>query len=203
MKSSLYKITIAILIAAFLGSSAYGQSQQDDVLNFYVQRAAAVYDSRNPIERGVVFAYTATTVRENLDSDSEVTTVDSVKTRYYYSFGELDSQVTVVPQTGDVGAIDMTIPNVMADDYVFNFYPNDAGDSDLAIGFDTPTLESGLPVGFAVIDRDLFLVRSLHMSYPNREGFARYSRSVETTVVEGLVFPLELVVMAGIRVYQM
>ena len=173
--------------------------QQADVLKFYVSRAQATFDSRDPLARAVKYTFIAKTVEWKLNRDGVVQSTDSVVNRFYYSFGELDSSVTVQPAKHAINDIDLSIPNIFNDDYVYSFFPNDTGGARLSLGFDSRSAESPLPTGIVVIDRTLYYVRALFMVYPMKKGYDRYSRIVETSLEDGYVFPKEITVTAGKR----
>ena len=176
------------------------QAQQDaEILDYYVQRAKATFETRDPLARGVTYSFLATTVEWQLNREGKEQSVDSNSIRYYYSFGQLDSQVTVQKAERDISGIDLGIPDIFVDDYQYNFFPNDSGGQRMSLGFDSREAESDLPVGFVTIDRNLYFVRGLHMVYPRKEGFDRFSRSIETSLEDGYIFPREVTVVAGRR----
>ncbi len=149
----------------------------DPILSFYCERAGAVFDSRNPIERGADFSFQARTYFMNIGDHGEITRTDSSITDYFYSFGQLDSTRVVVAPQRSHSPVSFDVVNVFTMDYEFYFFPNDTGGTDMAIGFDSFLEETEDPVGLAVIDRSEYFLRWLHLHYPNREHYKRYSRS--------------------------
>lgn len=155
-----------------------GQTEEiDPILSYYCKRASEAFTGQNPLESGISFSFRATSHYMNLGEHGEVTRLDSGITDYYYSFGKLDSAEVVLKPKHDQKPIDFSYPDVFSQDYEFYFFPNDTGGSELAIGFDTYNSEDTLPIGLAVIDRDRFFIRWLHLHYPNKKYYKRFSRS--------------------------
>jgi len=147
-------IAAAGLAMLFLPALTIGDTESDDpVLNFYIDRARATAESRNPIERGTVFSFDAVTYYKRIGRGGKVDLVDSTWSTYYYSFGERDSLTTDTSVSSREYEVDIFYPNVFDHDYIYNFYPNDTGGADLAIGFDTDSMVQDEPVGIAIIDR--------------------------------------------------
>lgn len=184
---------------SLLVASGISGRQEDEILDYYVQRARATFDTRDPLERGVTYSFLATTVQWQLNREGEEQSVDSTAVRYYYSFGQLDSQVTVLEAKREIKDVDLSIPDVFVGDYQYTFFPNDSGGPRLSLGFDSREAGSKLPVGIVTIDRNLYFVRGLHMVVPEKEGYDRYSRTIETVLEDGFVFPSEVIVVAGRR----
>lgn len=175
-------VTISFMVAAL------AQDESDPILSFYCQRAADTFKTRDPLQAGLTFSFRATTYYMNIGKRGEVTGLDSGITDYYYSFGELDSSKVVLKPERSQKAVDLTFNNIFASDYEFYFFPNDTGGADLAIGFDTPIEQDSLPVGLAIIDRDRYFFKQLHLHYPNRKHYKRYSRSFRLLEYQGYIF---------------
>lgn len=196
---NLHLCSTVLWVILFVGGSALAQSKPDPVLEFYCSRAAAVGESRSPIERGLNYSYRATTFYKQLGRGGRVGQTDSSVVDQYFSFGNLDSQVTVVKPTGSMREADLTYPNVFAGDYEFYFFPNDTGGPELAIGFDIDTGATAPPTGLAIIDREQFNLTRLHLGFRPRDGeLKKYTRSMHFVVHEGYVFP-DTVIESGSR----
>ena len=59
----------------------------------------------------------------------------------------------------------------------------------MAVGFDSFSAEDPSPVGLAVFDRAEFFLKWLHLHYPNRERYKRYSQSYRFVTRDEYVFP--------------
>ena len=173
--------SIALLVAA--------QEETDEILNYYQKRANEVFKSRNPISAGLQFSFEATTYRETYDNDYNTVIVDSTIARYFYSFGELDSIITKVLSEKKIDPVDMSYPNIFDGSYLYNFYPNDTGGEELAIGYDSHDFDSTVPVGIALINRDRYFLTRLYMSFMHDEKIERSSKIFRFIIVEGFVFP--------------
>lgn len=179
---------LLLLLSLVLTAPLAGQ-ESDEIMDYYRGHAEAAYDGNNPFESGVTFKLATQTIYFDLDSHARIEKADTFKIDYFFSFGKLDSQ-NVISETSDrTPRVDFTYPNVFAGDYTYNFYPNDVGDSALAIGFDSPNAESAEPVGIAQIDRYNYYLRRLHLHYPNKPDYTRYSRTFSFQRIESLVFP--------------
>jgi len=161
---------------------------ENPILDFYVQRAEHAFTSRNPAETGVSYSFQAKFYRKVIEKGGVTGSVDSAVIDYFYSWGKLDS---LRPVSGDFERFkdtDLDYPDVFKMDYIYNLYPNDTGGQELAIGFDTRTAEDTLPTGLVIIDRELYYPMWLYLSYPNKVGYKRFTRSFRFTEVEGMTF---------------
>lgn len=192
------KITsvLVVFLLAFLGGALYSAAQDenavpvnDRILQFYWDRANASVTSRDPIQRGLDYAFTATTYYKKIGKLGKVESTDSLATRYFYSFGNLDSTRVLLEPKDDLPAIDFDFPNVFERPYYLNDFPNDTGGQTLAIGFDSDTEQRSMPTGLAMLDRNLYYPHWLYLYYPEKDGYRRYSRSFRFTTHEGFLFP--------------
>ena len=165
------------------------ENDVDPILNFYCLRSAAVYKSRHPFEHGASFSCHTRTYYKNVSNRGEILNIDSSLATCYFSYGQLDSLVEDTARSSRTEEIDLNYPNIFEDDYVFCFFPNDTGGTELAIGFDTDTVNNLLPVGIAIIDRDKYTLRRLYLHYPDKPDYKRYSRSLRFVEHEGYIFP--------------
>ena len=185
-KKKVFLILIAVLITAF---PLFAESETDDILTFYTQRAAQIFGSRNPSAAGVSYSITAKTYFKIYDKEKISQTKDSAISDYFFSFGELDSIVHIVQSQKKQDSLDFSYPNIFVGEYAYNFYPNDTGGSDLSIGFDSFEFNPEIPVGLAVIDRDRYFLRWLHLHYLNEKRVERESKSYRFVEHEGFIFP--------------
>jgi hypothetical protein len=143
----------------------------------------------DPIAHGVNFSYQTTTYYKKLGNLGEISSVDSVKNIYFYSFGNLDSSKTLLPAKHSIPKIDLSVPGIFDSTYILNFFPNDTGGTLLAIGFDSDSTHKSWPSGLVEIDRQKYFPRWLYLYYPDQGGFKRYSRSFRFIDQQGYVFP--------------
>ncbi|MFQ5454036.1 MAG: hypothetical protein ACE5D6_07600, partial [Candidatus Zixiibacteriota bacterium] len=71
------------------------------------------------------------------------------------------------------------------------------GGVELSIGFDTFLSDNNSPTGIAVIDRERYFVRRLHLFYPNNKKYKRFSRSFHFIEYEGYIFPDTIIEIKG------
>ncbi|MEA3297096.1 MAG: hypothetical protein U9R56_04460 [candidate division Zixibacteria bacterium] len=180
---------LAVVIIVFFCAAAGEPVAVDPVLEFYCGRAAAVFTARDPIEHGLCFSFTVRSYYKSVGRRGNIEDVDSAVIRYHFSFGHLDSQKTVLCTSDKLTDIDFSFPNVFSEHYLYNFYPNDTGGVNIAIGFDTDSVGNNQPVGLALIDREQYILRWLYLFYPHKSGFRRFSRSFRMTEFRGFVFP--------------
>ena len=177
--------------------SLRGQSQED-VLDFYCNRARAIGDTRDPIRHGLDFSVNTKTYYKRIGGRGEVTQLDSALIEYFYSFGQLDSLKRDSSSTAGDFEFDLSYPNIFEQAYQFSFFPNDTGGEDLAIGFDADTSLQDQPVGLAIINRGGYFLHWLYLHYPYRENYRHYSRSYRFHMQDGFLFPDSIWVVASV-----
>jgi hypothetical protein len=182
---------IGVLFISFLFIALGGKSQDRDadVLKYYWDRIRASLASGDPIAHGVNFSYQTTTYYKTLGKVGEISSIDSVKSAFFYSFGKLDSSRTLLKSNHSIPKIDLSFPRIFDSSYYLNFFPNDTGGQLLAIGFDTDSTHKSWPSGLVMIDRQKYFPSWLYLYYPDQSGFRRFSRSFRFINQDGYVFP--------------
>lgn len=195
MQRKITSVLVLILLLAF-ASAYYAIAQDEDarpsndkILQFYWDRTNASVTSRDPLARGINYSFIATSYYKKIGKLGKVESTDSLKTRYFYSFGNLDSTKVLLASKKSVPDVGFDFPNVFGQAYYLNDFPNDTGGQTLAIGFDTDTTQHNMPTGLAMIDRSLHYPHWLYLYYPDKEGFRRYTRSFRFTIQDGFLFP--------------
>ncbi len=125
--------------------------------------------------------------------DKKMSFVDSTIAHYFFTGSKLDSVRTVVSSGNKSLRFSFDCPNLFSERYLFNFYPNDTGGSQISIGVDSPTADDSLPVGVAIINRTTMRPIDLFLYYPIKEDYRRYSRTLHFTDAEGPIFPNRIV----------
>jgi len=161
----------------------------DPVLKFYYERAGSVFNGYDPLETGTSYSFLATSYFTKVNNDGSLGKIDSAISEYYFSFGQLDSQKTIIQTAKKFEDLDFSIPNVFNEDYYYNFFPNDTGGAEIAIGFDRDSTETDLPLGLAILDRNRYTLNRLYLYYPSKERHKRFSRCFRFIEYEGLIFP--------------
>jgi hypothetical protein len=128
-------------------------------------------------------------VYKYIDSKGRVEKEDSLKQMRFYSWGQLDSVRTIKGDENRFKDLVLTIPDIFKNKYELEFYPNDPGEGDLAIGFNTGASSDSVPTGLILIDRQSYLPHLLYLFYPDRKYYERFSRSYRFTVQDNLIFP--------------
>lgn len=177
------------MLLLLLVLTSYASVSDDQILNFYCSRADETFKSRDPLDGGVSFSWEAKSYYKLMERKGKVRLVDSAITEYFYSFGNVDSIKKIIPFHKEHFKIDFSYPNVFKGDYHFNFFPNDTGGKEIAIGFDTDSTDQKDPVGLAIIDRDKYYLKWLYLYYPHKKGYKRYTRSFRFTEYQGYIFP--------------
>lgn len=179
-----------LLTAMLPAPMVSAQDESDDpVLDFYCERARAVYRTHNPFDNGATFSFRARSWVTELKQRGKEVPVDSSLVRYYYSSGNLDSQQIIMSTSDDLIGTDFSYPNLFDHEYDFSFFPNDAGGEVLAIGVDADTARGLYPVGIAVIDRNRYFLRRLYLYYPDLDRYERYSQVISFLNHGQVVFP--------------
>ena len=168
---------------------AAAQSRDESALRFFWDRARAVLSAGNPDAHGARFSFEATTYYKNVGKFGVATLEDSVKEIRHYSFGNLDSSRIIVAPKKESLRGDLTVPNVFDSQYILNFFPNDTGGPEIAIGFEADSTHYQWPVGLAILDRQLYNPLWLYLTYPHKSRYRHFSRSFRFTRVDGFIFP--------------
>lgn len=192
IKNKIIWVLVVFVITVFLLQPLAAQEASDDILEFYQTRAGGVFDSRSPFESGLSFSLLGKTYYIVYDKAKNKSIKDSLIYRSYYSFGKIDSTIKVCKECMFPEELEMSTifyPNVFDGSYLYNFFPNDTGGSDLAIGFDTKELIDSLPDGLALIDRERYFLKKLHLYFYKERRDRRESKSYRFTEHEGFIFP--------------
>ena len=186
----IHRVCVASLILCFATQLVVASDElSPDVLEYYLKKARNAVKTRNPANAGTIYSYMATSLYKYTNSHGVVGQVDTISIKYFYSWGKLDSTEIV---EGDPEIFEDLVPeyeDILDQDYLFNAFPNDTGGIDLAIGFDTPNDSLPYPVGLLIINRINFTPRWLYLSYPEKQGYTKFSKAWRFTEREGLVFP--------------
>jgi hypothetical protein len=183
-------LIIFILLTLYASIPAKDEKKSTDpVLDFYLQKARAAYNSLNPDENGAAYSFIARSYQSELKRNGVIDLIDSSIVKYYFSFGNLDSHKVEVSTGKGLDSIDFSYPNFFGKEYDFNFFPHDIGGGNISIGIDSDTVKNLIPVGIAVIDRQKYVLRRLYLYYPDNDRYKRYSKVISLKEHEGVVFP--------------
>jgi len=184
-----YLVLVVVGVALLAGLSVSQQARDESVLRFYWDRARAVAATGDPIEHGARYSFEVTTYYKSIGKLGVVTLEDSLKEIRHYSFGNLDSTRILIPANRNSLTADLAVPRVFDSTYILNFFPNDTGGPEIAIGFEADSNHTEWPMGLAVLDRQLYSPRWLYLSYPRKSGYRHFSRSFRFTQADGYIFP--------------
>jgi hypothetical protein len=165
------------------------QSRDESVLRFYWDRARAVLAAGDPAAHGARYSFEATTYYKSIGKFGAVTLEDSVREIRHYSFGNLDSSRAIVAPKKESLHGDLTVPSIFDSLYILNFFPNDTGGPEIAIGFEADSTHPQWPVGLTILDRQLYNPLWLYLTYPHKSGYRHLSRSFRFVRVDGYIFP--------------
>ncbi len=188
MTKRFFQITAAQILAAIFFMSAFAQEQTDPVLDFYVSQANEAFEESKSFSNNFRYTFLAFTHYKQIGRGGIVERLDTSITRYFMTGSSIDSTQVVAEPTSEMPAPIFIYPNIFAESYIHNFFPNDIGEEDIAIGFDTPGSEDTLPAGVAVIDREEYNLKRLHLYFQNPDGFKRLTRSYLVKEQYGFVF---------------
>ncbi|HOP08185.1 MAG TPA: hypothetical protein PLF13_12935 [candidate division Zixibacteria bacterium] len=176
---------LSLLIAlATVSAQDYGN---DPVLGYYCRNAGNVLSEKYAFQEGYRLQFKATAYLADLNSAGGVERIDSAVQVFYYSNGRVDSSSTVIEGPGRLKDWDLSFPNVFTQPYFFNFYPNDTGGAELAIGFDTDSTHNDLPTGLAEIDRETNRLKLLYLHYPHRPDYRNFSLSFRVIEIDSVI----------------
>lgn len=188
MSKRFFQITDVLILAAILFISALAQEPTDPVLSFYVTQAKKAFETSQLHSEKMHYTFLVTSHYQKIGRGGVVERLDTAITRYFMSGSQIDSTQVVAEPTSEMPVPTIAFPNIFAESYIYNFFPNDIGEEDIAIGFDTPGSEDSLPAGLAVIDRAEYKLKRLHLYYQNPDGFKRLTRSYLLKEQNGFIF---------------
>ena len=180
---------VLVIIGAVLAVTAAAQSRDEAVLRFYWDRARAVLAAGDPDAHGARYSFEATTYYKSIGKQGVVTLEDSLREIRYCSFGKVDSTRVIAAPKRESHKAELDVPHVFDSSYILNFFPNDTGGLEIALGFEADSAHTDLPVGLAILDRQQYLPRWLYLNYPHQSGYRHLSRSFRFTRVDGFIFP--------------
>jgi hypothetical protein len=182
--TALVALTLSLTVAV-----PPAQAQEDRILTFYTSSSAKVMSAVDSLLASSRYSFDVFCRHEQLER-GKVVQSDTLIARYYFTGFQLDSQIVDIKTANRFDDLDFFAPNVMDMDYAFSFFPNDTGGVDLAIGFDTDSLNDPRPVGLAIINRDFHYPHRLHLSYPSESTRENFSQTFSFTLQAGsFVFP--------------
>ena len=188
MTKRFFQIIAALILASILFISALAEEQADAVLGFYVSQARKPFEKSELRSENMRYTFLASSHYKQIGRGGVVERLDTAITRYFMSGNRIDSTQVVAEPTSEMPAPTFAFPNIFAESYIFKFFPNDIGEENIAIGFDTPGSEDSLPAGLAVIDREEYKLKRLHLYYQNPDGFKRLTRSYLLKEQHGFIF---------------
>jgi hypothetical protein len=158
-------------------------------MKYYWDRAAVSFVGHHPDSAGLSYTLKTTTFYRHVNKKGIVTSTDTTVARFYYSWGKFDSVTTTGTARVPVRKINLEYPNIFSTEYRLNFFPNDTGGPDLAIGFENDSAAKSTPVGLVVINRNTYQPKWLYLYYPNVAGYKRFTRSFRFTQRDNFNFP--------------
>ncbi|MDZ4723104.1 MAG: hypothetical protein SGI97_04265 [candidate division Zixibacteria bacterium] len=183
----LFAVFMAVLL--FYAWTVLGSPDDQPVLRYYWVKAEKAFTASDSALGSRDYAIYVRSFYRHISRKGKTTHTDTSRVVFYYSAGQLDSQVTKTEDRVKERPIDISLPNLFKNEYVLSFFPNDTGGKELAIAFDHRSASASEPSGTAIIDRNSGLLRWLYTHYPNKIGYKRYSRSFRLTEHDGYVSP--------------
>jgi hypothetical protein len=170
----------------------FGQSGGNPALEYYRSGAEKVMQEQCPLWQSESFSCKAVS-RYYRYEDKKMSFVDSSIAHYFFTGSVLDSVRPIVSSGKKSLRFSFDCPNLFSSQYLFNFYPNDTGGAQIALGVDSPQEADSLPVGVAIINRTTMRPITLFLYYPIKEDYRRYSRTLNFTDTTGPIFPNRIV----------
>lgn len=190
LKHGLNVTSFRLVVGFFaLIAVAVAQDNSDPVLDYYWSGAGSRLQETSPIKAEVTYTLSTRTFIHKVNSSGEIVKTDTLVAEFDYHDGQYVSRVEADSLQPLADRVDLTYPNVFDGDYHLNFFPNDTGGEELAIGLRADSAVSGWPDGLVYIDRDNKRLLRMYLHYPGREGFKRFSRSFRFVEKDGYVFP--------------
>jgi hypothetical protein len=185
-KNTPFGLLFVLLLAGLAGAAGQGRPE---IIDYYWNHAAGSWTVNRTTLLGQSYSCQVWAVLQELTRGGRVKSADTSVNRYFFSGERIDS---VVHQSGDEHLtidVDLTLQDIFDSTYLRTFFPNDTGAGDLSIGFDTDSSGDVRPTGILTVDRDTHALRRLHLAYPHKPGFRRFSRTFHFFEREGLIFP--------------
>ena len=188
MTKRFFQITAALILTSIFFIAALAQEETDPVLGFYVTQAKKAFEMSELRSQKMHFTFLVSSYYQQIGRGGIVERLDTAITRYFMTGNRIDSTQVVAEPTSEMPDPTFAFPNIFAESYIYNFFPNDVGEENIAIGFDTPGSEDSLPAGLAVIDRQEYKLKRLYLYYQNPDGFKRLTRSYLLKEQNGFIF---------------
>ena len=171
-----------------LGVNSVISEDIDPVLKFYWSKAGQAAKSLVSDSSGVQYRIRALSYYHRIDKRGRIISTDSLLANYFFTGGTLDSLEVIAGEDNNMTRADFSVFDIFSRPYLIQFYPNDTGGVELAIGFDSDSTRSGEPVGLVLIDRQYYYPRFLYTHYPDTTEFRRYSRSYRFALLDGFLY---------------
>ncbi len=187
--SKLVPVIVFMAVVLALPLDLAAEDEVDPVLEYYWEKAGETAIRLDPTEYNISYSYTATTLFHDVDGHGEKVKTDSLLTDFFYTGRQLDSAKVRSGEEKLLKKLSLAVPRLFEDFYYLNFFPNDTGGEELAIGLITDSTAVAQPDGLVVIDRKNYHLRKLYLYYPDVPGHLRQTRSYRFTLEQGFVFP--------------
>ena len=165
------------------------QPDRDPMLEFYWNAAAEAFEREDPNAAALTYTMWARTWIHQVSSSGDIAKTDTLVAEYEFKGDKTESYNVEKGNADQVSRIDFSYPDVFSGAYHVNFFPNDTGGPELALGLVADSSAPELPDGLIVIDRQEKTLLRMYLYYPNRDGYKRFSRCFRFKEVNGFIFP--------------
>ncbi|SYZ73800.1 exported hypothetical protein [Candidatus Zixiibacteriota bacterium] len=179
MKFMRAKISCFLMVAFICGPAFAAGRGDSTVIRYYLKNLDSAYAKSYIFASGTAFSFKIRIIYEETSYRGTINKADTAAMELYFSAGKRDSLEIIDSAQDEKNIIpdSFAVPPVWRHQYDYSFYPNDTGAGILAIGFDRQSNAENPPVGFLTMDRDTYYLKSLFLSFPEKEGYRQYSRT--------------------------
>ncbi|MBD3257198.1 hypothetical protein GF377_02100, partial [candidate division GN15 bacterium] len=149
------ELTSFVLLLALVGlvAAVVAQEESDPILQYYWQGAADTFAEKHPGRAGLSYTLDTRTFIHDVNADGEIVKTDTVFAEFSISPDTLIREARADSLQSLLERVDLSYPAIFDGNYHLNFFPNDTGGPELAIGFRADSASSGWPDGLMLLDR--------------------------------------------------
>jgi len=165
----IYVLCLFLAVILFEIRLSYAD-EPDATMQYYLNNVGYIFNKNLIFSTGEKFTCHVRSILETTDYRGRQEDIDTAIYQLFYGDGALDSSHILDSADMEENTLpyNFDCPQLWKENLTFDFFPNDAGVGELAIGFESAFLDStDANIGFFNLNRDNYYLTALFIHYPN------------------------------------